>query len=412
MRAETRNSAILIFGTGVTAVLGLAYSVYAGRELGSAEYSVFATVVSLVFWCQVALGPINGTVARFSAEYIGAGQPGKIRTLAREVARRVGVYGLLGLAGGAVLVKPVAAFLQFDSVWPLVVAFGMVYLTLLVAVARGVLRGTQDFGQYNVNIITESAVRLVVGVVLLRVIWGATSGLTAYLAGLLVTLGVATVQLRRTWRGHEAIPLDGSAIRRFTGPMFILMFTSAAYQNIDMLCVKHYFLPEHAGVYGAAFVLARALGTLVTPFTTLMLPLLTTMHAKGQVLFGTFARICAYFLLLAAGPMLLFLLWPQRIMVVLFDEEYAAGSTLLFGLAGVRLIGYLSHMIALAGAATNRFGSLYVYVPGLLIQAAALYRWHDSPPTIIRAMLVVHCVVFVALGLFTVCRSRRAAGSG
>ena len=151
--------------------------------------------------------------------------------------------------------KPLAHFLQFKSVMPLIAAFGMIYALLLLSIARGVLRGLQHFGSYNVNIISEAAVRLIAGLILLELIWGATSGLSAYLIALTITLVLSFAQLRRIWKGQAGESLDGQAIKRFTVPMFLMMFALAGYSNMDMLYVKHYFPEAQAGIYGAAFVL-------------------------------------------------------------------------------------------------------------------------------------------------------------
>ena len=86
MRKETKHTFSLLAGTGITAAFSLAYMVFAARTLGPAVSADFFAVIALVALCQVALGPINGTVARFSAAY--ADDYGKIRTLCREIAKR------------------------------------------------------------------------------------------------------------------------------------------------------------------------------------------------------------------------------------------------------------------------------------------------------------------------------------
>ncbi|MHC4696671.1 MAG: glycosyltransferase [Planctomycetota bacterium] len=381
MRTETRHSIVLLAGTGITVVLSLAYSVYAQRVLGPVQAADFVAALSLVALCQIALGPINGTVTRFTAQFASHGQYGKVRTLSREITKRVALYVLVGVAVGLVLVKGVAGLLQFQSVTPLLVAYGMIYVTLLLSVSRGVLRGLQAFAQLNVNTILEAAVRLAVGLALLEFLGVASAGLSAYLIALILTLAISYLQMSRARAAHDRLgsrthtpvenrchtesspnteSVDGRAVLRFTGPMFLMMITSAGFQNIDMLMVKHYFGGTDAGIYGAAFVLARSIGALVTPFTTLLLPLMTTMHERGERIAGTFARVSGYFLALAAIPVVLFWLWSDRIIAVLYGPQFAGAASILLIVTIARLLGYLAHMIALAGAATNRFRFLYV----------------------------------------------------
>ncbi len=399
VNSVAKHSVALVVGTGLTAALSLAYSVCAGRTLGPSAYADFTAALSLVFFCNIAMGPINETVTRFTAVYQSRGELGKVRTLSRKVAARTAWVALPCVIAALMLIGPLTIALKFNSRLPLLVVVGIVCLTLPLCVARGVLRGVQRFGQYNVNIIVEAAIRLAVGVALLALICNAAAGLLAYILGLAAILVVSRIQLRHVWSGHPAEPIDGGPVRRFTIPIFIMMLTFAGFQNIDMPLVKHYFSPADAGLYGAAFTLARAISVLLTPFSTLLLPLLTTMHERGHRVAGAFARLCVYFLALAAGPVIAFWLWPDRITVGLFGPEFAGAGALLLAVTAARLVGSLCHLIALAGASTNNFRFLYVYVPGLALQLLAVTFWHGTTLRVVVAVLAAQCVTLIALVL-------------
>ena len=406
MRTETRHSIVLTAGTGTAAALSLIYTVYAGRQLGPERYADFTAAASFAFFCCIALGPINGTVARFSAQYASHGDYGKIRTLSREVARRVALFGLAGLALGLLVLRPLTTAGHFASYGPLLVAYGMVYLTLLLSVTRGVLRGVQSFNQYNLNILLEAASRLVLGVALLNVVGGATAGLAAHVVALAVVLMLCPWQLRGVWRGHEPARIDRGEVRRFTAPMFIAIFAYAGFQNLDMFFVKHHFSATDAGQWSAAFALTRALGVLVTPFTILLLPLLTTLYEKGHRIGPTFIRTCSYFLVLAAGPLVLFWLWPVGIVKVLYQEEFTGAAPLLLPLAVARLACYLTYLIVLVFASRARFRFLYIYVPGLAAEALVLLIWADSLATAAAAVLIVQAVILLLLAVLVAAEAR------
>lgn len=410
MRTETRHSIVLTAGTGTTAVLSLIYTVYAGRQLGPERYADFTAAASFAFFCCIALGPINGTVARFSAQYASHGVPGKIRTLTSKTTKTVALVGLAGLVVGVLMLKPLAAVWHFSSYGPLVVAYGMVYLTLLLSVTRGVLRGVQSFNQYNVNILLEAAIRLVLGVTLLHLIGGATAGLVAYVLALVVVVIVSPWQLRGVWRGHKPAAIDGGEVRRFTIPMFVAIFTYAGYQNLDMFFVKGHFAASDAGQWSAAFALTRALGVLVTPFTILLLPLITTLHEKGHRIGPAFLRTCSYFLILAAGPLVLFWWWPVDTIKLLYADEYLAAAPLLLPLGAARLACYLTYLIVLTFASRARFGFLYVYVPGLAVEVAALFVWNDSLVAVAVAVLSTQVITMLSLGVFAATEARHRPG--
>lgn len=412
MRVETKHSFILLLGTGTTAALSLIYTLYVFNVLGAERAADFSAALSLFALCQMALGPINGTVARFSAKYAADGSLGKIRMLSGEVAKRVILYGAGAMVVAVLLVRPLATILRYQSVVPLLIAFGMLYLIMPLAVARGVLRGVQRFGHYNVNIVSEAAVRLAVGLLILSLVPEVAAALSAYVLALVATLLVSAVQLASIWRGHERQPVDGREIRRFTTPMFVMLMTTAGFQNLDMLMVKSFHEPFDAGIYSAAFRLSATIGVLATGFNTQLLPLMTGLYEQARAVAGPFIRLCGYFLLLTAIPIILFSLWPREILVALQLREYEAAAPLLAWLTLARVLSYVSHMIALAGAAMNDFRFLWVYVPGLLAMAAALAIWQDSLQAVVLAVLSTQGATLLALIVFVALRriggSRRA----
>ncbi len=397
VKPEARQSIILLIGTGITTVLSMLYSIYAARTLGPAVAADFFAALSLIAFGQIALGPINSTVTTFTAQFAAKSQYGKVRTLHRKIFRKVLFFGLLGIPLTAVTIKPLLHFLWFESYGPLAISFCMLFGLMLLSVARGVLRGDQQFMALNINTIIEAGSRLVIGVLILHWWTNAAAGLSAYVLALMITLLISQIQVKKIWAGHESSEIDGRAVLRFTGPMLILMAVSAGYQNIDMFCAKHYFSDVEAGLYGAAFTLARTISAVVTPFTTLLLPLLSSMYNQGKPLGGTFFRICGYFLLLAAVPMLLFGLWPQQIMQMLYGEAFTDAGYVLFTLAMARLVGYLCHMLALALAAMHRFRFLYLYVAGLVVLGVWLAQTHTSTLQIARICLIVEGVVLISM---------------
>ncbi len=412
MRSETRHSVTLVAGTGVTAVLSLIFTAYVARKLGTEASADFFAALSLFAVLQIGLGPINGTVARFTAEYAEAGTHGKIIVLSREVTRRVTRYGLIGLIIGLLALKPLATFLNFQSVVPIIVAYALLFVTLLLSVSRGVLRGLQYFRHYAANTMAEAFVRLGAGLAIFVAVRSVAGALFAYVVAAVFAVALARLQLGPLFRSHEPESVDGGAVRRFTGPMFLMLLTTAGFQNIDMLAVKHYLLDADAGVYGAAFKLTGAIGVLVTPFSLVLLPMLTSLTRQGRGGIATFVRLCAYFLLLAAPPLAIFVFWPDEIMQLVYASEFVGGAPLLSGLVSLRLVGYLCHMVALAGAAVGRFSFLYVYLPGLVVQFVGVMMWHQVPSTIVSVLLAVQGVTLAGLIVIVATGMWRAGREG
>ncbi len=397
MHRDVHHTVVLLVGAGLTAALALGFALLAARWLAPEGYAEFAAAAALALAAQTAFGPINGTVARFVAEYAPRGEWGRVRTLAREVGRRVAVYGLMLLVLSLILVPLFQKSLRFTTAGPLLVACAIVYLNLLLSVARGVLRGARAYRAFNVNTIGEAAVRLVAGVMLLLSRATATVALLAYVIALGAVLLVSRAQLQRLWQGHEPSPIDGRAVRRYTGPMVLVMLTVAGFEHADLLIVKRYFPAEQAGVYAAAVTLTRAFGLLVYPVTTVLLPSLIARRQAGTNVLPALARLVGVFLAVSAVPLAIICLFPTALVGALFGSAYAGAADVLVTLAAARIVGHVAYLLMLAAAALDRFRVLAVYGPALLVQVGALIVWHDTAQQVVTILLLVQTLTMAAL---------------
>lgn len=399
MRTETRDSIVLTVGTGITALLSLIFFSIAGRLIDESNFGDFTGATAFIALCTLAIGPINGTVAKFTAQYAARDQFGKIVTLYRDMSRRCARYGVYALVVGLLLLYPLVKVLRFDSAWPLLISYAALFLTVLLCVFRGVLRGMQQYRLLQINSILESAIRLIAGGLLLWV-WSTTAaGLLAYIVALGVIVIVARAQIRGVLGDHAPVAVDGAAIKRFGLPIFVMMLTSAALQNVDMLFVKARFSDLQAGSYGAAFGLARTASALFTPFNIMMLPLMTTLYERKSAAAGTFVRVCAYFLILVSAPLAAFAIWPDRIMTAMYGGKYTDATNLLFWITLTRVVGFLGHLIGLTFLSRDDYRFIWLYIPVLLIQLASMYIAGDTPRGMIFAVLIVQSIAVVLLAI-------------
>lgn len=401
-RRLSRDGMTLVAGIGVTTVLGLVYQVVAQRLLGPVESAPFVTALAIVALFQLGLGPFNGTVARFTAQFAAQEQWNQIKSLIRRMARRITLFLIIAAVPVALLLIPARSWLRFDSVGPLAIAVVAVAGLLLLSIYRGALRGVRAFGSFCTNAIFEAGLRLVAGVLLLFWWSRADVALSAYLIAIVGVLLLSRRQIRRLpGEAHEddAPPL---ALRRYFVWMLVFMLASAGYQNVDMLAVRRFFDDAVVGEYGAAFTLARAVSALATPFTTLLLPTIASLNAKGWNTKWTMLLIISQFIVLGGLFLLVVGFWAEPIVSLLFGEAFTAAGSLLFGVSLARLLGFLAHLILLAAVAVDDFRLLWVYVPGLVVQVILLAIYDESSAATVQALIIGHVIVLVgvAIGYF------------
>ncbi len=413
MREESKHGILLFISTAITALMTFVYSVYAMKVLGPKHAADYVAALSVATFFYVALGPINGTVAKFTTGFAVQNDLSSVAQLQRIAVRNVATYGGVGFLVCSLFAVPLSSWLQYESALPLILSFAIVWLTLLLSVARGVLRGLERFNQYSVNTVAEALFRLIVGVVLLSVWTTTAGGMLAFVIALVAILVMSQLQLADIWRQRDRFNIESDSIVTYLKPMCVMMAITAAFDNIDMIAVKRFFDAESAGVYGAAFTLARGTSVVVTPFSIVLLPLVVGLQARRAPVRGSILRICGYFVALCSVPLLVFAIVPKQVLTLVRLDQFIEAAPLLLPLTAARLLGHLNGLIALSYAALGRFGFLKVFIPALVVEVALLAGWHDSHMTVIVIALLVQAGTLLALAAYTVLyRSNRKSADG
>jgi len=404
MNLDVRRVSELVVAAGITAILTIGYIVYAGRVLGPAEYADFSAGLSVIYLFSVALSPVTPTVARLVTRSAVRGDIAAVASLRRAVLLRLVialvVVALLLLA----FATPIARALHFRTTSTLLISFSAALLFALLSVDRGVIHGLLRFRAHNVNTVLEAVIRAGGAVVLLHTWRNSTAALLSYAIALLIAEGVIAAMFAREWHGVSSAAVDWQEVTRLTLPMVVLMLAIAIFQNADVLAVKRWFAASDAGVYGAASAVARAFGVIFVPLYVLAGPLLTGAHDSGRPLRGLTLQLCGVFLALSAIPLLLFVVWPERIMTLLYGPAYAAAGPLVARLGGVAIVTYTALMLAQALISVADFRFLAVYGLGAIAQVIALLARHASYGDVIFALYVPQTIVlFIVAILFATC---------
>ncbi len=407
---DFRDSFTLALGTGLASGLALIFSAYCGRKLGPADYSVFITVLSLVTLGNIPAGPINTTLARFAAQMEEEGRRGALRTLFFRMVRGTAWRGLLVL----VLLLPALPLLQhllrMDSLVPLGFGYGLIYLTVMLSLPRGVLRGLQRFAAHNTQILSENGIRLVLGLALISLWPSAPMALACMILAVFLAIVLAGFQLRPIFQGVEATGADLGAARRFFGPTLLFAALFAGFHHVDILLIKALFPPEPAGQYAAAATLARGVGILVAPFRILLLPRLVSQRSQGRPVRGLLFRLLGLFCLISGSVLGLFWVAGDFLIHGLLGADFADAVPLLVPLTLSLILINLAGLLIQPLLAEGRFSFLWFYGPLLLVEAGAIYAFHPSLVWVSWMLVPFGAVASAVLLLWLVVHPARPRG--
>ncbi len=379
------GSIVMLMNTTVVSAINFVYNVVMARMLGPSRFGHVTASVTLLMLSSAVTLAFQMVCAKFVARNATPGA-------------KVGVYrSLLGKAwmvslalGGALFAarNPMAAFLHLPDPRALgLLALGIAAYVPL-GVRRGAMQGLCSFRRLSASFITEALTRLGAASLLVAIGYGELGAVGAICLSVLASYCVSGLgpELRvRSEHGHPASFGEGiQAIVFFVGQVIIC--------NTDVLVVKHFFVPEVAGLYAAVALVGRLLYFSSWSVVSVMFPVSAAVHSKKEdpkVVLLPFLVVLG----LAAAFILTLSFFPHFVIHTIFGREFHQGEPLL-ALYAVATGLYSLSVVLMAYEMSRRIantGWLQLMFSGGLVMAIGMF--HST----LREVIVVQIVLMAAL---------------
>jgi O-antigen/teichoic acid export membrane protein len=371
------------------------------KSIPPGQYGSFGTFLALVMVLPTI--PLQMVLAQQTAKAIAMQ---KERELAGIIRFLWGATTLVWLVGAVLVLYFQRSILEHwhmtDPVG-LWITLPVVLLSLWMPMFWGVLQGQQNFLWLGWSMMSNGMGRIVVATLAVVVLAAGAAGMMAgVLIGLVLAVGLAAWQTRRTWTAHK-LSFDRAGLLKQILPLFLGFLGFQILFTADTILVKSYFPPATVDFYVSAGTMSRALMWLVLPLASVMFPRLVHSAAKGQqtnllglVLLGTAV-------LGIAGALGLSILGPW-IVPIIYKNNYVSVVPQL-------LPWYVSAMVPLA-VANTLLNNLLARPASKLLPAScvfvlsatylfALTQFHSSLVTVLKTMGVFNLLLLALCALFT-----------
>ena len=390
-------SSVIFAGSFVVNVLNYIFTLVISRLLDVEAFGEVAALLSLFLVISVPATALAMLMSREAASRGVAGHA-TVRDLFLYLRRHVALAAILFWAVFLGFIPLLSELLHIPYA-PFLVFSALVPLTLLGALQSGALQGMQEFFMLSKQHVLTALIKLAAAVLLVVAglsVSGVMLALVLALAAGWVYGHVATRSVLRIEKGmtHEE---EGGALRSMFSAIFITTLLLALLSNIDVLLAKHYLSAETAGHYGALSTVGKILIYGVGAFVTVLLPLASAAHARGQggekrVLFISLAVIVLSSLVAWA----FFSLFPEFVVGTLFGPRYLDVAPHLgaFTIA----MGSLSLSLALINyfVAVRNTSFMYFLALGIGAEFALISLGHGSIAAITE-MFVAASIFLLAL---------------
>jgi O-antigen/teichoic acid export membrane protein len=393
------GSLTLLAGSGLVGVTNLVYNVVTARMLGPTGFAHATAVYTLLMLASAITLSFQVVCAKYVASHETVEEKNAIFAALHFRAWIAGIALSLSLF---IFNRAITSYLNLpDPTLLSLLAFGTAFYIPL-GVRRGYVQGVHAFSSLAINFMLEGVVRLG-GAYLLM--WLGLGVRGAVLASVIAV--IASYFLARPSPGWRALSVHGIPIAFGEGVQAIVFFSGqVVINNFDIVLVKHFFVPEQAGIYAAVSLVGRLVNMCAWSVVNTMFPVAAAARQSDRearpVLFLSLALVFLILSVLILG------LWaiPSFLWRTLFGSHFELGNygglaallilyavtTGIYSLSSVMITYEMSRKIANTSWAQLAFS-------GAVVVGICVFHQTLRQVILVQLILMVILLVMVALPL-------------
>jgi O-antigen/teichoic acid export membrane protein len=390
-KSTIKESGILFIASIIGGFSNYLYNIIIGRLLGPVNYAEVTSLFSVIVIASVPSGTIQTVITKFTAKYNAHNEHGKIQKLLKGAAGRLLIAGLIFYLIFILFSRLISDFMKIESILP-VILLGLILIpSAVIPVYRGALQGMQKYLEYSVSGTLEILGKFIFGVALVYFGFktsGAVLGLS--LAGI-----CALIFTRMQLRGVLNQKITGEAqeniifkeLFKYSKNVILNILCFTVLTSSTMILVKHYFLPEQAGMYAGAEIISKIVLFLTGVIPVMIFPKAAALHAKNI----DSRRILLKSTAVVFGIGVLFILcsifFGNFIVTALFGEKYSGSASLLGPLSIVMTLYSLYNIMSVYQLSISNFKFIYGTIILTAVQIGLIVGFHNTLKQVVFIML-------------------------
>lgn len=402
-----RSSSILFAATMVANISNYFFQFFMSRQLSLDRFGVMNAVFSILSILAVPTVTIMLVMAKYSAMFRSEASADKLCSLYRNGLIRVGLVGLIFPVLVSLSSGDIMEYLRIETRWPVVIIGFTLFWVFVLTVNMGMLQGLQRFVHFGISLGASGFLKLLLGILFVLLGLG-LNGAVASVGVASIVVFVFTYILLRSYfvKVEDGAERHTGSILSYGVPVLLATLVFTVLTNIDLILVKHLFAPEEAGLYSAVSVLGKTVLYLPAALVLALFPMVAEAHSQSRDTFKLLEKGLLYTVGLSIGGVILFVLFPETALTILFGEKFVVASPLLkyYGIS-MMLMAAVSVLMSF-NLARHRTGFIYSLGVGCVSMVTLINLFHDSLQSVIFVIIANNLLLFL-FNLWLVYSERR-----
>ena len=394
-----RATVLMAVVNALGSMFAFLYQVAMAKLLTPAEFGTLASLLAVFVILSVLAPAFQLAAAKFASQALVGGEEGQVRAVWIHLVKRALTLG--GFASVTVLLLlPVFSWLlDTKSVTLLVLLATSFLFAFAYPVSMGMLQGMLRYKLLAAAVIATPLTRFVLGATLVVLGFGLVGAFVPIIVGEAGVLLAGFVLFRHLPSGRG----DRTGAQ---GSMSYMIWTALAYgsfillANLDVVLAKHYLDPQMAGEYAALSVLGK-----IVLFAPVGVSIVLFAETAGGG-HGSHRRIVllgisiAYTIVTSGATLLVFGLFPERVILAVVGEEYIVITPLVLQYGGGMLGLAVTFLLMHYHLAMNQRSVVYPIVIGIVLHAALMVLFHNGVSELANIRLFTGIFTPLAIGLY------------
>lgn len=384
----------------LVAITNLIFHIVMSRTLGPEQYGELETLLTINSIILISLSAVCFIVARFVAYYRTRQQFDKMKFLANWAFIFFLLIGMAGFIITIMISRIAASFLNIEDSAILMIFGFMVWISFLMLIIEGILRGLQEFSYIGKYKLLDAMMRLIIGSIMLYLGFRIKSIITGLVVSGVITLLFTTYILKRIYI-NRPYKIEMKEIYEFALPVFLACISFASLSNIDLVLVRHFFDPKTTGYYAAAAMLAKILLGIAFGSAGVMFPKIVEDYSNGNMKksIKTLKNTLKIMLFVGIIITLLLAFYPHEISRAFFGVKYDIGNMLSIFVFATFFLSIVS-ILMMYDLAVKKYAFIMVFIVAAFIEIYQLVHLHLTVFNIVWTLLVINAILLIYMIIY------------
>lgn len=336
-----KGSLVLLSIFMIVNVLNYFFQFFMARSFTLEDYGIFAALVGILYILSVPSESIQLISSRYTS-ILSNKNPNGVKSLILKMNKKGLILSLIVFA----LYIPIAFFLSWFlniQIWLLILTGASIFFVFLSPVNRGVLQGQKKFSKMGTTFLIEALIKIILGSLLVYFGFRVYGAMLGIIIAMLVAFLISFMFVREHLKVKVKEEIKIGDVYSYSFSVFMSLLVIFLMFSLDILLVKSFFPGDVAGKYAVISLLGKTIFFATSPINKAMFPLM--VNKDNQDARRTLKNATKFVLLIGILTIILFAVFPDMIIKILFGEKYLGYSNLLWIMGTAFLILSLANLV-------------------------------------------------------------------